>query len=96
MSGTREEARPNARAAPPKTRVTEKIVYLRLHGQPKIYYSAYERHALVHYASLLEAAPQRADRWCIFDNTAAGHAVINAWELRELLKQRQLAHHKTN
>ena len=31
--------------------------------------------------------PQPAETWCIFDNTASGAAVENAWELHDLLVQ---------
>lgn len=48
------------------------FAYHRLHGAPRVYYSAYEEAALRAVADRLRAA--RAPAWCIFDNTAAGAA----------------------
>ncbi|GAC1655479.1 MAG: DUF72 domain-containing protein [Gemmatimonadaceae bacterium] len=58
------------------------LVYYRLHGSPRPYYSSYP-------ASELARLAQRIDReheagavvWCIFDNTASGAAVENALDL---------------
>ncbi|MDO9115976.1 MAG: DUF72 domain-containing protein [Polaromonas sp.] len=62
------------------------LVYVRLHGSPRMYYSSYGVKTLqVLAARLREAADGGADVWCIFDNTAAGAAVGNALELSELL-----------
>lgn len=58
------------------------LVYLRLHGSPKMYYSAYDTPALAAWAELLRAGAIQADQvWCILDNTAEGHALGNALEL---------------
>jgi uncharacterized protein YecE (DUF72 family) len=55
------------------------LVYYRLHGSPKMYYSAYPADRLVAVARLLaEAATSGARPWCIFDNTALGGAVHDA------------------
>jgi len=56
--------------------------YLRLHGTPRVYYSAYP-HAFLQDLERRIAALARpgADLWCIFDNTAEGHAVPNALEV---------------
>jgi uncharacterized protein YecE (DUF72 family) len=53
--------------------------YLRLHGTPKIYYSAYGQAAQQRFAAILNASSK--DSWCIFDNTASGAALKNALEL---------------
>jgi uncharacterized protein YecE (DUF72 family) len=56
--------------------------YYRLHGSPRVYYSAYDDHylrALV--GRLMRAAGEGRDVWCIFDNTAAGAALGNALRL---------------
>ena len=54
-------------------------VYFRLHGSPRIYYSAYDEPYLDALAGRLRAAAGRADAvWCIFDNTALGAATPNA------------------
>jgi uncharacterized protein YecE (DUF72 family) len=66
--------------APPA--MYEKIVYVRLHGSPVIYRSAYSDGYLDSVAASL-AAHRRLGRtvWCIFDNTAEGAAVPNALSL---------------
>lgn len=52
------------------------LVYLRLHGSPKVYYSSYDEPRLEAVTARLAAA--RVPAWCIFDNTAAGAAVPDA------------------
>lgn len=47
--------------------------YIRLHGKPKVYYSAYSEDEIGDFLGLL--AP---DGWCVFDNTATGAATENA------------------
>jgi uncharacterized protein YecE (DUF72 family) len=54
------------------------LVYYRLHGSPKIYYSEYPWAYLDRLAKLLADAARPAEAWCIFDNTAAGAATVNA------------------
>ncbi|HVE78915.1 MAG TPA: DUF72 domain-containing protein, partial [Gemmatimonadaceae bacterium] len=54
-------------------------VYFRLHGSPRIYYSAYDEPYLDALAERLRAAAGNAAAvWCIFDNTALGAATANA------------------
>ena len=62
------------------------LVYYRLHGSPAIYYSAYGEAYLADLAERL-AKQARAARqvWCIFDNTAAGAALPDAFELMRKL-----------
>lgn len=63
------------------------LVYVRLHGSPRMYYSSYDAATLQALAvKLRESADGGADVWCIFDNTAAGAAVDNALELQALLR----------
>lgn len=58
------------------------LVYLRLHGSPKLYYSAYEPEEIEAAAQKLRAgAREGQQRWCIFDNTALGEATRNALSL---------------
>jgi len=59
--------------------------YWRLHGSPKIYYSAYGAEALDALAADLGEAPL-TEAWCIFDNTAEGEALPNALALRDRLE----------
>ncbi len=56
------------------------LLYARLHGSPRMYYSAYERGALDALTVRLEAAarPDGTNVWCVFDNTAEGAAVVDA------------------
>jgi uncharacterized protein YecE (DUF72 family) len=64
----------------------EGLRYWRLHGAPRIYYSAYETDYLVHLAAALRTQAQGgAPVWCIFDNTASGAATADALQLIELL-----------
>ena len=57
----------------------ERIMYLRLHGSPRVYYSAYEPDYLENVARLLDASACRdISTWCIFDNTALGAATADA------------------
>ena len=60
--------------------------YIRLHGSPRLYYSAYDDARLSTFAAALRAADRsRRPAWCIFDNTAHSHAVENAARLQALL-----------
>jgi uncharacterized protein YecE (DUF72 family) len=64
--------------------------YWRWHGSPRIYYSAYDEPALGALAEQLSAHGTRATpAWCIFDNTAAGHAMRDASRLQELIAARR-------
>ena len=57
----------------------EGLVYRRLHGSPRIYYSDYEPAALAATRAALAADVARGvETWCIFDNTAAFAALGNA------------------
>ena len=56
-------------------------VYYRLHGSPRIYYSAYSDEYLAALSAKLAAAARSATVWCIFDNTAAGAATANALDV---------------
>ncbi|MDB5964537.1 MAG: hypothetical protein JWQ72_1037 [Polaromonas sp.] len=54
-------------------------VYVRLHGSPRMYYSAYPRPLLDALAVRLQlAAASDSSVWCVFDNTASGAAVDDA------------------
>jgi uncharacterized protein YecE (DUF72 family) len=54
------------------------LVYVRLHGSPQLYASAYPEAFLIDLAARLQAYAQRAPVWCFFNNTALGHAIANA------------------
>ena len=62
------------------------LVYLRLHGSPRMYYSAYDRAVLDALAVRLRiAAASDGCVWCIFDNTASGAAVHDAMHVLQRL-----------
>jgi len=55
------------------------LLYVRLHGSPRMYYSAYDRAVLDALIIRLEvAARSDTNVWCLFDNTAEGAAVGDA------------------
>ncbi|MGN6390404.1 MAG: DUF72 domain-containing protein [Burkholderiaceae bacterium] len=60
----------------------DRLVYYRLHGSPVIYRSAYPESVLDGLSAEL-TRHRRAGRqvWCVFDNTAEGHAMPNALAL---------------
>lgn len=58
------------------------LAYFRMHGSPRIYHSDYAASTLEALAAQMkDAVRSAADVWCIFDNTADGHALGNAVEL---------------
>jgi uncharacterized protein YecE (DUF72 family) len=59
------------------------VVYHRLHGSPRMYYSEYSPAYLDDLAASITAARREAVVWCIFDNTASGAATPNALGLLE-------------
>jgi uncharacterized protein YecE (DUF72 family) len=62
------------------------MLYIRLHGAPDVYYSAYDDAFIEAVASrILEAHEEGREVWCIFDNTARGAAVPNALTLMRKL-----------
>jgi uncharacterized protein YecE (DUF72 family) len=64
----------------------DRLVYFRLHGSPRVYYSDYEPARLSPIATALRDAQARgADAWCILDNTTLGAATGNALLLAESL-----------
>ncbi len=61
--------------------------YIRLHGSPIIYRSAYNTSFLKSLAAKLQTWSQTAPVWCIFNNTAEAAAIPNALSLLTLLSQ---------
>jgi uncharacterized protein YecE (DUF72 family) len=62
------------------------LSYYRLHGSPKIYYSAYSAEYLAAIAEVLARdAAAGIETWCIFDNTAAFAATGDALTTRSLV-----------
>jgi uncharacterized protein YecE (DUF72 family) len=61
--------------------------YWRWHGSPRMYYDSYDEDRLRMLAqALLTDATRSRVAWCIFDNTAGGHAIANAARLQDLLR----------
>lgn len=58
-----------------------KVVYHRLHGSPRMYYSAYSDQFLDRLAQAMRTRGRGARVWAIFDNTASGAAIGNALAL---------------
>ena len=66
------------------------LVYLRLHGSPRRYWSAYGDDLLARLAQRLQLAKEEgAQCWCVFDNTAGGEATGNALALQRLLENQR-------
>lgn len=64
------------------------LAYFRFHGEPRIYYSDYEAGQLLDIGErLAEASAAGAEVWCIFDNTARGHALGNALSVDAAVRQ---------
>jgi uncharacterized protein YecE (DUF72 family) len=61
------------------------LIYYRLHGSPRTYYSDYPQAFLQSLANTIAHQHRTADVWCIFDNTASGAALGNAYTLEGLL-----------
>ena len=52
----------------------DRLVYYRLHGSPRVYWSGYSEAFLDDLAGKIASLRARAEVWCIFDNTAGGFA----------------------
>ncbi len=66
------------------------LSYYRLHGSPRIYYSAYSPEALSEIAErLVSDAATGVETWCIFDNTAAFAATGDALTTKGLMQARR-------
>ena len=61
-----------------------RVAYFRLHGSPRTYWSRYDENAIAALAATVGISTAE-QVWCVFDNTASGAAIENAWELRERL-----------
>jgi uncharacterized protein YecE (DUF72 family) len=63
------------------------IMYFRLHGSPRTYWSSYDAPAIATLAGTIAGVPTATEQvWCVFDNTASGAAIVNAWELRDRVR----------
>ena len=62
-----------------------RLAYFRLHGSPRTYWSRYDETALATLAAIIRRISTAKEVWCLFDNTASGAAIENAWDLHERL-----------
>jgi uncharacterized protein YecE (DUF72 family) len=62
-----------------------RVAYFRWHGSPRTNWSRYDEDAIATLAAAVRSAATAEEVWCVFDNTASGAAIENAWELRERL-----------
>ncbi|HEV2530294.1 DUF72 domain-containing protein [Phenylobacterium sp.] len=60
------------------------LAYWRMHGSPRMYYSAYDPARLDALGAALRAAAP-GEVWCVFDNTTSGAATANALDLQARL-----------
>ncbi|MFD1610408.1 DUF72 domain-containing protein [Sphingomonas tabacisoli] len=64
------------------------LIYVRLHGSPRTYWSHYDESALRDWAERVGPfVRQGIPTWIIFDNTAGGGAAGNALRFRDLLAE---------
>lgn len=63
-----------------------RLVYYRLHGSPRLYWSPYSTPFVRQLAIDLKKLPATTRTWVVFNNTAAGAAVGNALELLRWVK----------
>ena len=61
------------------------VVYFRLHGSPRKYWSRYDEEFLATRATAIRSIVSADEVWCVFDNTASGAAAENALQLSERL-----------
>ena len=57
-----------------------RVAYFRLHGSPRKYWSRYDNHYITTLATTARNLSAAEEVWCMFDNTASGAAIENAWE----------------
>ena len=67
----------------------DQLAYFRLHGSPRIYYSAYTGEVLESVANSIQSNVTRGiTTWCIFDNTALGFATGDALIVQAMLARK--------
>jgi uncharacterized protein YecE (DUF72 family) len=62
------------------------LIYIRLHGSPRMYWSRYSADAIATLALTLQERYRERDVWSVFDNTASGAAIENALQLTQALR----------
>lgn len=66
------------------------LMYFRLHGSPRRYWSAYLPEQLAAVAAVLARAGRGTQAWCVLDNTASGAAMGNALQMPGILEEAAL------
>ena len=61
------------------------LIYYRLHGSPRRYYSSYAPEYLQQLSAALRFHAENSETWCIFDNTASGAALGNLIDIQRLV-----------
>ncbi|MCV9917944.1 DUF72 domain-containing protein [Pseudomonas sp. BT-42-2] len=73
------------------------MVYWRLHGVPRTYYSSYPKAYLQRLSQRLEVSrANNVPTWCIFDNTTSGAALGNALMMQALLNPVEAARQRVS
>jgi uncharacterized protein YecE (DUF72 family) len=65
------------------------LVYFRLHGSPRRYYSAYSDDFIDELSARIANLARNSRAWCVFDNTASGAAIEDALRLIAKISQVQ-------
>jgi uncharacterized protein YecE (DUF72 family) len=58
------------------------VYYHRWHGSPRMYWSHYSTEWIELQSAAALTLPGTAERWFVFDNTAGGGAIPNAWQFQ--------------
>lgn len=66
--------------------ITSDTIYIRLHGNEKLYSSSYTDNELIKYSELIiNILNNNKDVWVFFNNTMTGEAIKNALRLEEII-----------
>ena len=66
--------------------LTTPTVYVRLHGVPKLFYSAYSEAYLQNLIENIEKEPDATDAYIYFNNTVGTEGITNALALQNMIK----------
>ena len=66
--------------------ITNKTVYYRFHGKPRLYYSAYKGNELKNVADLISANRKTTEVFIFFNNTATAAAIKNAEWIKRYIR----------
>ena len=82
-------AQPGGWTGEPADGASRPVIYHRLHGSPRMYWSRYPPERIDRWAAEIADLPAGGDVWCMFDNTATGSAIENALEMQQALSARR-------